>query len=250
MNMDAESPYRTRRPLWLEDPDTYAVEWGKERLACWLADADEGSVEEAVLAPLAGWPDSDWSWPTALGYFPSCEQAWARVSSLAESVGAKRSTEVPLRLPFALSQALAWFPEAAVMVPVHAPVRRPDARGARLAAQILDTFPDEDPRVRLRLDVTRATLLLRAGEADGHVLFAELARDFSDRWAPIQTYYETACDLELSDPDVWNRLTFMLRRAKNVPKLNGDEGSPPWDPEEAAFLAREYAKGRPIQRGW
>lgn len=242
------SDFDARHERRMREPHTSAINWGNERLARWLTEAPEGSVEEAVLAAMAAWPERDEQWSTSLGYFIHCEQTWARVRVLAVREQCRRSADLPLELPFPLSQAIVSLADSATMVPRFAEVRF-DARGARLAAEILETFPDEDPRVSMKLGAIRAELFLCAGDPAGHVLFEKLTRACPSSWMPLATYFDTAASLGMADPLVWNRLASMIEEGLAVPKLDTD-GVDSWEPEEAVALAREFAQGRPAEYPW
>lgn len=242
------SDFYARQERRLREPHTPAILWGDERLARWLLEAPEGSVEEAVLAAVAGWPEHDEQWSTGLGYFIHCEQTWTRVRALAVREQCRRSADVPLRLPFPLSQAIVSLAASAVMVPTYAEVRF-DARGARLAAEILETFPDEDPRVRMKLGAIRAELYLCAGDPEGHVLYEKLVRACPESWMPLAMYFETAASLGVTEPLVWTRLAELIESGLTSPKLEvGSVDS--WEPEEAMARARELAQGRPAEYVW
>ena len=240
------SDYDARHERRMREPHTSAINWGNERLARWLMEAAEGSLEEAVLAAMAAWPERDEQWSTSLGYFIHCEQTWTRVRALAVREQCRRSTDLPLRLPFPLSQAIVSLADSATMVPIFAEVRF-DARGARLAAEILETFPDEDPRVRIKLGAIRAELLLCAGDPAGHVLYEKLVRARPESWLPLAMYFEAAESLDVTDPLVWSRLAEMIEDGLATPKLDEDVGIASWDPEAAMEMARELAGGRRVE---
>lgn len=246
--MNSES-YRARGERRLREPHTGAVNWGKERLTRWLSEAAEGSVEEAVLAAIAAWPEHDEHVATSLGYFMHCEQAWGRVRAVFERDGCRRSEDVALQLPFPLSQAIVSLADSATMVPMFSDVRV-DARGGRLVVEILESLPEEDARVRMKLGVIRAELLLCAGDPEGHLLFGSLAREHPHFWLPLERYFQVATDLRVEDALVWRRVARMIEDGLALPKADEDNGDGPWAPEEAIALALDFARGRPVLVPW
>lgn len=234
MDNDEHLPdYTASSAEYMRAPNAGAAGYGSRRLLAWLAAAERGSLEELVVSTIAA-SSFDATPAQRAGYALLCRHLWSQLQSRIDPARHRRASDVPLALPFPLSQALVELPDPFSFVDPQTGLLEV---GAELAREILDAFPDEDELVRMTLELSRAELLLGAERDEGHVLFLRQLEAHPLRWEPVDAYVDALRYLAWPRSDT--RGAELWRRTARVIETALESGRPARDNGELCGTLRE-----------